>query len=102
MNEAKLTRDIIVALNMIPGVWVWRRNVGRRGHVQFGKPGMADIEGVLRPHGRRIELEVKIDAAVTALQSRWIDDIRGYGGAAAIVHSVSEAIDFVEATIRGA
>jgi hypothetical protein len=100
VREVDLMRDIITALNGIPGVWVWRRNVGRRGGVQFGKKGQADIEGIVRPGGRRIELEVKIDAAVTPEQVQWIEQMRAYGAIAGVVHSITEAIQLVQAESR--
>jgi hypothetical protein len=95
VNEADVTHSIIKALNCIPGVWVWRRNVGRRGGVQFGKRGQADIEGVSRPGGRRIEIEVKLDAKVTAEQTQWLEQMRGYGAIVGVVHGIDEAIDLV-------
>ena len=93
--EVELTHQIVKALNMVPGVWCWRRNVGRRGGVQFGKKGQSDIEGVLRPHGRRLELEVKIDARVTPEQEQWIEQMRLFGAVAGVVHSIDEAIQLV-------
>ena len=93
--EVELTHEIIRALNAIPGVWCWRRNVGRRGHVQFGKKGQSDIEGITKPNGRRLELEVKIDARVTPEQTLWIERMKSYGAIAGVVHSVDEAIAVV-------
>ncbi len=98
-NEAALTHEIVKALNQIPGVWCWRRNVGRRGNVQFGKPGMADIEGVLRG-GRRLELEVKIEAKVTIEQSRWLEQMLNYGALAGVVRSTWDAVELVEQALR--
>lgn len=95
-GEVQLTHDIIKALNGIPGVWVWRRNVGARGRIKFGAKGQSDIEGILRPGGRRIELEVKIDAKVTPEQVQWIEQMRSYGAIAGVIHSISEAIDLLQ------
>lgn len=93
--ETKLTHDIIRALNQIPGVYCWRRNVGVRAGIRFGKAGMADIEGILAPRGQRLELEVKIDTKLTEKQSEWLQTMQRFGAAAACVHSINEAIDFV-------
>jgi hypothetical protein len=65
--ETPIVTSCLQYLNLLPGVTVWRQNVGGRdyvtaegktGYVAFGQAGMADISGIAGD-GRRIEIEVK-------------------------------------------
>lgn len=100
MTEAELTREIIKALNMIPGVWCWRMNTGRRGGVSFGLKGQSDITGVLLG-GTRLELEVKKpkNNRFEPEQPAFIQRMKAHGALVGVVHSVDEAIAIVTARI---
>lgn len=99
MSEIDLTHKIIKTLNSIPGVMVWRRNVGRRGGVQFGKKGMADIEGVARG-GRRIEIEVKLESDLSAEQTQWLDQMARMGAITGVVYSIWDAVEIIEKALK--
>lgn len=100
MTEAQLTRAIVDALNGIPGVWVWRMNTGRRGGVQFGLRGQADITGVLRD-GRRVELEVKLPGGrVEPHQVAFLERMRQSGALAEVVRSVDDALTLILAVSK--
>ena len=65
MLEAKLQQLLLARLNELPGVRVWRNNVGfartAHGVVRFGLcPGSADLIGFCRG-GRFLAIEVKSD-----------------------------------------
>lgn len=92
-DETKLTHEIIDALNQIPGVICWRRNVGMKGRVRFGKKGQADIEGVVC--GRHLELEVKIETELSAEQVEWLAKMSRFGALVGVVHSIDEALAIV-------
>lgn len=60
--EKVIQNDILRAFGTLPGLRLWRANVGvaRIGGrvVSFGIPGQADLTGIV-PDGRRLEIEVK-------------------------------------------
>jgi len=64
-TEAKFQAAIMIAASKIPGMRVWRQNVGSvkkagGGMFHAGPPkGAADISGIYAPSGRRVEIEVK-------------------------------------------
>lgn len=61
MLEAKLQQLLLARLNQLPGVRVWRNNVGQVGAVRFGLcRGSADLIGFCRG-GRFLAVEVKSD-----------------------------------------
>ena len=54
---------ILLRIGARPDVRIWRQNsgsaqIGNR-YVHFGVKGCADISGLVMPHGRRLEIEVK-------------------------------------------
>ena len=61
-SEKALQNDILRAFGTLPGLRLWRANVGvaRIGTrvVRFGIPGQADLTGIL-PDGLRLEIEIK-------------------------------------------
>jgi hypothetical protein len=61
-KEKAIQNDIFRAFGTLPGLRLWRANVGvaRVGTrvIRFGIPGQADLTGIL-PDGRRLEIEVK-------------------------------------------
>lgn len=112
MREAELQDEIRLALAEVPGLALWRNNVGvgsvgrAQTRVRFGlSVGSADLVGVVRMDsgvGRFIALEVKTAAGgVTPQQRQWLQLVNGLGGYASIVRSVEGALDAVEAARRG-
>jgi len=100
--EAVLQRLVLARLNELPGVRVWRFNVGaardpRSGRVyKFGVPGQADLGGLmLLPSGigQRLEVELKKrDGRQDADQKIWQAEIERYGGLYILARSLSDAL----------
>lgn len=69
-SESWLVHDVLQAWGNHPNIRIWRQNTGMaqlKGQwVRFGVPGQGDIGGLLRPAGRRLEIECK---SVTGKQS---------------------------------
>ena len=62
--EHKLQSQIMLEFGNLSWIRIWRANtgvaVGGDGRVvRFGLLGQADISGIISPHGRRLEIEVK-------------------------------------------
>lgn len=113
MREAVLQDAIRLALAEVPGLVIWRNNVGvgTVGHsqakVRFGlSVGSSDLIGIVRMEdgtGRFVALEVKTDkGALSPAQRQWLQLVRSLGGFAEVVRSPAEALDAVEAARRGA
>lgn len=114
-NETReLVEPIMAALNVLPGVRVWRPHVLNK-HVRALSgaglsDGSADLVGICRvwpanaqPIGRFLALEVKQahKGVVSEDQWAWLRTVRDLGGFAAVVHSVEEATAAVERCRRG-
>ncbi len=115
-EETKLTRAIIDALNLLPGVWCMRVNSGqgKRGgrYIKLAPKGTADIVGCCDGHGRRtvgglriqmasrgrfFGLEVKLPGEdLSDDQREWAATITTIGGYVATVRSVAEALKAIE------
>lgn len=84
-NEIDFTKHALIALRQVDGVRVWRQNCGeipirdQRGNIiryfDAGPPkGAADISGGVSPHGRRLEIELKMPRGKrTAEQINWAE-----------------------------
>jgi len=118
-TESEITREILRACNLLPGVTLWRVNSrvlrmpgekGRSRLVRFGgMKGMSDLIGwrmitvtmIARDQsswpGRYavwVALEVKRPGQdATAEQQAFLDAVRAAGGLAAVVHSAAEAVE---------
>ncbi len=89
MRESEYQRAIEAALNG-PGrsTRVWRQNAGRlrvldRSGARWvmGAPtGAADLSGIVRPEGWRLEVEVKTTSKLRPKQRKWLKFIRNFGG----------------------
>lgn len=113
--ESEIVREIIRALNLLPGVFVWRQNTGavtvRNGektrHVRFGFKGMSDVLGWKRRDyaervgfmytnvslAQTIALEVKRPGGkADPHQQAFLDLVKRDGGVAGVVTSVEEAM----------
>lgn len=102
IREAVLQRLVLAHLNAIPGVKVWRFNVGaaidRTGRkIEFGVEGQADVGGLmLLPSGvgQRLEIECKKfkGGRQTVEQKAWQIEIERYGGLYVLARSLSDAV----------
>ena len=104
-NETReLTHPIRAALNVLPGVRVWRNTQGydRRTKTVYGLAvGSADLVGLV--DSRFVALEVKWpDEKPDEDQVAWLATVRELGGFACVVHSVDEALAAVARCRAGA
>lgn len=91
-TEMEFMRRLMLALGTHPSLRLWRQNCGQvpirdaHGNVvrmfDAGPPnGAADLSGIVRPEGFRLEIECKSAGGERSLeQRRWADFIVGYGG----------------------
>jgi hypothetical protein len=92
MDEIPFMRHLLLALGLRPELRIWRQNTGkvpvrdRRGKIvrvfDPGVPnGAADISGIVRKSGRRIEIETKAaDGEQEPDQENWQRMIESFGG----------------------
>lgn len=86
MSESDLVQAILVEFGARPDLRIWRANVlvaqDRNGRViRAGIKGQADISGIMRPSGRRIEIECKTSTGRQSKeQKRWQAMIEWAGG----------------------
>jgi hypothetical protein len=98
MGEHAVQQAILARLGAVPGMLVWRNNVGAGFNamgqmVRYGVTGSADVLIVAGPTGRFFALEVK--SAVgrpTARQEAWGRAVQAAGGVYLVVRSVDEAL----------
>lgn len=101
--ESAIQRSILLDLNSIPGVAMWRNNVGvdtGRG-VRYGLcPGSADLIGCVQRSseatggsiGVFVALEIKRSGQLpTTRQRAWLACVRRLGGVAEVVHTLEQA-----------
>lgn len=98
--ESQVMRGIIDYLHHDPRVLVWRNNTGgmrltgrdgSRRFVKFGIQGQADITGVVRATGQRIEIEVKRPGEKQRdAQVIFMNMLRGAGALYFLVTSIGE------------
>jgi hypothetical protein len=91
-DESDFQRALLLALGSRPDLRLWRQNVGvipvrnELGDLErvfrAGPPkGAADLSGIIRPEGWRLEIEVKgARGRVSAEQARWAVFLRAWGG----------------------
>jgi hypothetical protein len=82
----------------------WKQETGaayRGSHlIHYGLKGSADITGIMRG-GRRIEVEVKTGRAVQQDNQKAFETmIKMFGGYYFVVHSVEEAIYWIQSTAK--
>lgn len=64
--EHQIVAEILVGIGCnFPTIRAWRQNTGAfksesGSFVRFGVVGQGDISGIIGPHGRRLEIEVKV------------------------------------------
>jgi hypothetical protein len=110
--EIPFMRELMLALGSHPALRIWRQNTGkipvrdRSGKVlrifDPGVPnGAADISGIVRSSGKRIEIETKAEDGVQSdEQKRWQRMIEAFGGIYVLV-TYDEALS-LEANIQNA
>ena len=105
MTESTLLKKIRQAINLDGRARIVRNTVGfdseRKVHYGLGI-GSADLVGLLRS-GRVFTLEVKAPGGrVQPEQAAWLAAVRRWGGFAAIVRSVAEALAALDRAEAGA
>jgi len=104
MTEKSLMHEIMYAVSNIPGVRIFRNNIGLAkfpggARVKYGLiPGASDLIGWRTVNNRAIfiALEVKTDGGkVTPGQENFIARVKEAGGIAGVVRSVEEAVALV-------
>ena len=94
MTEKHLQNAILRAFGTLPGLRLWRANVGAarvgRRVVRFGIRGQADLTGIV-PDGRRLEIEVKTSTGrQTADQRSFQQMIERFHGIYILARSVDD------------
>ncbi len=97
MTEKQIQNEILRTFGTLPGLRLWRANVGvariDNRVVRFGVPGQADLTGIL-PDGRRLEIEVKSsDGRQTREQIAYQTMIERYHGVYILARSVADVRD---------
>jgi hypothetical protein len=96
MSENVIQAEILLAIGRIPGLLIWRQNVGKmraaNGRVvSFGVPGCPDIIGCYR--GRFIGIEVKtLTGKQREAQVRFQSALERAGGIYVIARSPDDAL----------
>lgn len=106
-DESDALRAIRLALCAIPGVVVWRNNVGvdpMRG-VRYGLcKGSADLIGIAtRADGVGVFVAIEVKSSTgrtTPEQDLFLQLIRSHGGIATVCRSASEAVSYVRNAIK--
>jgi hypothetical protein len=108
--ESTIVSGILTALSYRRDVKVWRQNTGaarlpgRGGElalVRFGRPGAADISGLVVGSGRRLEIEVKRPGGKQSeAQEQYEREIRNAGGIYLLAHSVEECLSALSAELE--
>lgn len=99
-TEAMVLRGVLAYLHSDPRVLVWRSNSGaamlpgkggKPQPVRFGVRGQADITGLVRASGRRLEIEVKRPGGKqTPEQADFERLVADAGGLYLLVRSIEE------------
>lgn len=102
-RETVIMRNVRLALNRTGRARLVRNNVGvDAAHgIRYGLGvGSADLVGMLRS-GRVFCLEVKAGGRTTREQAAWLASVRRWGGFAAVVRSVEDAMAALERAEQG-
>ncbi len=107
-NHQRLVDDILYAVGSLPDVRLWPRHVGgfaaigdrlNPKFVRYGIPGESDLQGIIKPSGRYLCIEVKTGSGkLSKAQRVWRDMIVGFGG----LHIVGKSVDQVIAELQDA
>ena len=103
-TEKQIQSEILDTFGRLPGLRVWRQNVGialtpdGRRVVAFGQRGSADVSGILND-GRRLEIEVKSARGRQSKHQRAFQTmIEAFNG----VYVLARSVDDVWAGLRDA
>lgn len=103
-----ITAEILVEIPKFyaSSLRIWRNNrvdamvPGRNGkprRVQAGIDGQADISGIIAPHGKRIEIEVKAGKdRMSDKQIAFKRMIEAHGGIYILAHSLADVVAALE------
>jgi hypothetical protein len=100
MKESELQDRIRIALGCVPGLVLWRNNVGvsrtaSGGFLRYGVGGngAADLIGIYK--GRLVAVEVKTEKGVQSnVQKQWQGVVERNGGIYVVIRSVGEATEW--------
>lgn len=100
MTESATVAACLLALSKLPGVRVARMNTGAvkigSYFVRFGVPGLADICGIIAPHGRLLCVECKSRTGKQRSQQKIFERvIRNHGGIYILCRSADECLALV-------
>lgn len=104
MAESGITKQALILLAQIPGVRVWPQRVRKLYDpesdqwLQFGIGGMADISGIAKPDGWRLEIEMKKgkghrNKKTIERQENWRRMIVEHGGIHILARSAEDAVE---------
>lgn len=103
MTESQILSDIMLAIGAMPGVRIFRNNLGVARYADgasvrygVGGPGGADLIGWC--DGRFLAIEVKTPGGrVAPAQHRFLDAVTSSGGVAGICRSAGDALALIQA-----
>lgn len=113
MREREIQHAIRLRLGREEDLVLFRNQVGQAKErdeetgairvIPYGlAKGSADLVGILRPAGRWFCLEVKAErGALRPDQRLWLELVRKFGGFAAVVRSVEEAVEALDRARKG-
>lgn len=94
-----LVDDLLHAFGSRSDVRCWTRMVGCGRHLyrdqifKFGIPGETDLQGIVRPNGRMLCIEVKTGKGILSKeQKRWKEMVESYGAIYIEARSVEQAV----------
>ena len=99
LSEHKI-QELILDWLKLNGYFVWRNNVGFKGHVHYGLKGSSDILGIAtsdKSFGRFLAIEVKDhNGVVSEEQQKFIDAVNDHGGIAFVARSLGEVVEYLK------
>ncbi len=101
MSETELSKSILDAVNLLPGVRLWRSNVGQRGRTNRSWKGRPDLIGYAGRYFIALEIKTKArlkdkTSATYLAQVEWREKAGEDGASVYVVSSVAEAIQAVK------
>jgi hypothetical protein len=109
LSEQAIQHDILASFGALPWLRIWRSNTGLarpinrpEAVVRFGVKGSADISGILRRDGRRLEIEVKAHRGrQTVEQLAYQAMITRMGGLYVLARSVEDVWEALKDYVEG-
>lgn len=110
-NHQRLVDDILYAVGSLPNVRLWPRHVGgfaaigdrlNPKFVRYGIPGESDLQGIIKPSGRYLCIEVKTGSGkLSKAQRAWRDMIIEFGGLHIVARNLDDAVSAIQDAING-